>query len=89
MDRITRFGDMTIRNSTYHEGAIGTPHFEGTGGRRGVIDRTIGKSDVGFLIAFSIVTIAVALSIIIRPQFAIECPRRSVQPGVGDFGSKF
>jgi len=36
---------------------------------------------------FSIVT--VALSVTIRPQFAIECPRRSNQQGVGHFGPKF
>jgi len=32
----------------------------------------------------------VALSVTIRPQFAIECLRRSNQQGVvGDFGPKF
>ena len=36
---------------------------------------------------FSIVT--VALSVTIRPQFAIECLQRSNQQGVGDFGPKF
>jgi len=35
----------------------------------------------------SIVTIA--LSVTIRPQFAIECLRRSNQQGVGHFGPKF
>ena len=35
----------------------------------------------------SIVT--VALSVTIRPQFAIECLRRSNQQGVGHFGPKF
>jgi len=35
----------------------------------------------------SIVT--VALSVTIRPQFAIECLRRSNQRGVGHFGPKF
>jgi len=35
----------------------------------------------------SIVT--VALSLTIRPQFAIECLRRSKQQGVGHFGPKF
>ena len=29
------------------------------------------------------------LSVTIRPQFAIECPRRSNQQGVGNFGPKF
>jgi len=35
----------------------------------------------------SIVT--VALYVTIRPQFAIECLRRSNQQGVGQFGPKF
>ena len=35
----------------------------------------------------SIVT--VALSVTIRPQFAIECLQRSNQQGVGHFGPKF
>jgi len=35
----------------------------------------------------SIVTIA--LSVTIRPQFAIECLRRSNQQGVGHFGPTF
>ena len=38
----------------------------------------------------SIVTVALALSVTIRPQFAIECTfRRSNQQGVGQFGPKF
>ena len=31
----------------------------------------------------------IALSVTIRPQFAIECLRRSNQQGVGHFGRKF
>jgi len=33
--------------------------------------------------------VTVALSVTIRPQFAIECLRRSNQQKVGHFGSKF
>jgi len=33
--------------------------------------------------------VTVALSVTIRPQFAIECLRRSNQQGVGHFGPKF
>jgi len=33
--------------------------------------------------------VTVALSVTIRPQFAIECLRLSNQHGVGDFGPKF
>ena len=64
----------------YVEG-IWNPHFGGRGGRR------IRKSDGSFLYRLAIVT--VALSVIIRPQFAIECLQRSNQQGVGDFGPKF
>jgi len=61
------------------------PHFEGKAGRIGVIGRTIGKIACGF-ITLSIVTIALSLTM---AQFAIECLRRSIQQGVGDFGSEF
>ena len=38
----------------------------------------------------SIVTVALSVySLTIRPQFAIECLRRSNQQGVGHFGPKF
>jgi len=33
--------------------------------------------------------VTIALSLTIRPQFAIECLRRSKQQGVGHSGSKF
>ena len=45
------------------------------------------KSDGIVSYRLSIVTIA--LSVTIRPQFAIECLRRSNKQGVGDFGPKF
>jgi len=35
VDRMTRSGDMGIRNLTYNEECIWGPHFEGKGGRRG------------------------------------------------------
>ena len=83
--RITRCGDMAIRVSWGHM----EPHF---GGREvlGVSDSTIRKSDMEFSYRLSIMT--VALSVTIRPQFAIECLRRSNQQGkggVGHFGPKF
>jgi len=37
----------------------------------------------------SIVTVALYMYVTIRLQFAIECPQRSNQHGVGDFGPKF
>jgi len=66
-------------------GTYGTPILgegEVVGGQRWHIR----KSDGSFY-RLSIVT--VALSATIRPQFAIECLRRSNQRGVGDFGPKF
>ena len=41
------------------------------------------------IIRLSTVTIALSLSLTIRPQFFIECLRRSNQQRVGHFGSKF
>jgi len=40
-------------------------------------------------VSYRLSIVTVALSVTIRPQFAIECLRRSNQPGVGDFGPKF
>jgi len=76
--RITRCGDMAIRVSWGHM----EPHF---GGREvlGVSDSTIRKSDMEFSYRLSIMT--VALSVTIRPQFAIECLRRSNQQGKGEW----
>ena len=58
----------------YH-GGIWNPHFGEEGEVVGVIDDTIRKSDGSLIPRLSIVTIA--LSATIRPQFAIECLRRS------------
>ena len=41
------------------------------------------------VVSYRLSIVTVALSVTIRPQFAIECLRRSNQQGVGDFGSKF
>jgi len=41
------------------------------------------------LVSYRISIVTVALSVTIRPQFAIECLRRSNQQGVGHFGPKF
>ena len=48
-NRMTRCGDMVIRNLTYNEGCIRTPFWD-KGRSQGVIDRTIQNSDVGFLL---------------------------------------
>jgi len=41
------------------------------------------------VVSYWLSIVTVALSVTIRPQFAIECLRRSNQQGVGDFGPKF
>ena len=66
-------------------GGIWIPHFRGRGFRRGSAMAPLERAMV-VSYRFSIVT--VALSITIRPQFAIECHRRLNQQGVGDFGPK-
>jgi len=63
------------------------PHFGGRGGRRGSAMAPLERTMVVSYRLSIIVT--VALSVTIRPQFAIECLRRSNQQGVGDFGPKF
>ena len=60
------------------------PHFGGRGGRRG---SAMAPLERAIVVRLSIVT--VALSVTIRPQFAIECLRRANQQGVGDFEPKF
>ena len=62
------------------------PHLGGRGGRRGSAMAPLERAMV-VSYRFSIVTIA--LSVTIRPQFAIECLRRSNQQGVGHFVPKF
>ena len=41
------------------------------------------------VVSYRLSVVTVALSVTIRPQFAIECLRRSNQQGVGHFGPKF
>ena len=41
------------------------------------------------VVSYRLSIVIVALSVAIRPQFAIECLRRSNQQGVGHFGPKF
>jgi len=41
------------------------------------------------VVSYRLSTVTVALSVTIRPQFAIECLRRSNQQGVGNFRPKF
>jgi len=41
------------------------------------------------VVSYILSIVTVALSVTIRPQFAIECLRRSNQQGVGHFEPKF
>jgi len=41
------------------------------------------------VVSYRLSIMTVALSVTIRPQFAIECLQHSNQQGVGDFGPKF
>jgi len=41
------------------------------------------------VVSYRLSIVTVALSVTIRPQFAIECLRRSNQQGVGHFVPKF
>jgi len=41
------------------------------------------------MVSYKLSIATVALSVTIRPQFAIECLRRSNQQEVGHFGPKF
>ena len=41
------------------------------------------------VVSYRLSIVTVALSVTIRPQFAIECLRRSNQQGVGHFEPKF
>ena len=66
-------------------GAYGTP-FWGKGGRRG---SAVVPLERAMVVSYRLSIVAVALSVTILPQFAIECLRRSNQQGVGHFGPKF
>ena len=41
------------------------------------------------IVSYRLSIVTVALCVTIRPQFVIECLRRSNQEGVDDFGPKF
>ena len=68
----------------YH-GAYETP-FWGRGGRRG---SAMVPFERAMVVSYKLSIVTIALSLTIRPQFAIECLQRSKQQGVGHFGPKF
>ena len=66
-------------------GGIWNPHFGGRAGRRGSAIAPFARAMV---VSYRLSIVTVALSVTIRPQFAIECLQRSNQHG-GHFGPKF
>ena len=40
------------------------------------------------VVSYRLIIVTTALSLIIRPQFAVECLRHSSKQGVGNFGAK-
>jgi len=67
-------------------GGIWNPHFGGRGARR---ESAMAPFESAMEVSYSLSIVTVALSVTIRPQFAIECLSRSNQQGVGQFGPKF
>jgi len=67
-------------------GAYGTPILGGRVGRRG---SAMAPLERAMVVTYRLSIVTVALSVTIRPQFAIEYLPRSNQQGVGDFGPKF
>ena len=47
------------------------------------------KFERAMVVSCRLSIVTVALSVTIRPQFAIKCLRRSNQQGMGHFGPKF
>jgi len=61
-------------------GGIWNPHFGGRGGRRG---SAMAPFERAMMVSYRLSIVTVAPSVTIRPQFVIECLRRSNQHGVG------
>jgi len=80
VDRITLCRDMAIRVCWGHM----EPRFGGKRGRRGSAMAPLERATV---VSYRLSIVTVALSVT-RPQFTIECLRRSNQQGVGHFGPK-
>jgi len=71
---------MAIRVSWGH----GTPIL----GEGEVVGSAMAPFERAMVVSYRL-SVTVALSVTIRPQFAIECLRRSNHQGVGHFGPKF
>ena len=61
--------------------AYGTPIF--WGGRGGRTGSAMAPLERAMVVSYMLSIVTVALSVTIRPQFAIECLRRSNRQGVG------
>ena len=59
------------------------PHVWGKGGRRG---SAMALSERAMVVSYRLSIVTVTLSVTIRPQFAIECLRRSNQQGWVNLG---
>ena len=73
VDRMALCGDMAIRNSIYHEECIWNPIL---GGRKGRRVSSIVPIERAMVVSYTLSIVTIALSLTIRPQFAIECLRR-------------
>jgi len=80
--RITCCGDKAIRVSWGHM----EPHFGRRGGRTG---SAMAPFERAMVVSYRLSIVTVTLSVIIRPQFAIECLRRSNQQGWVILGQHF
>jgi len=67
-------------------GHMEPPFWGGRGGRRW---SAMAPLERAMVVSYRLSIVTVVLSVTIRPQFAIECLRRSNQQGVGHFGPKF
>jgi len=65
------------------------PPIFGEGEVVGVSDGPMAPFERTMVVSYRLSIVTVALSVTIRPQFAIECLQRSNQQGVGHFGPKF
>ena len=75
VDRITRCRDMAIRICWGH---MEPPFWGEREGRRGSATAPL---EIAMAVSYRLSIVTVALSVTIRPQFAIECHRRSNQQG--------
>ena len=61
-------------------------HLGGRGDRRG---SAMVPFERAMVVSYKLSIVTITLSVTVRPQFAIECLRRSHQQGVGHFVPKF